>query len=440
MAELEPLYTAEEMKAAEAGHDVDAMMQRAGAAVGEELMRRFPDARCIALHAGGGANGGDGRIAAEILRSQGRDLVDDRPDVVIDALLGTGLKGAPREETSRLIEQINGAGVPVVAVDIPSGVNASTGEVAGAAVRADVTVTMHGQKVGLAVAPGRFHAGEVEVADIGLEPAETDAQLVTKEILERVPRKQAGDNKYSAGSVLVVGGSRGMTGAAALAARAAFRADAGYVAIAAPAQSLPTLETLVLEAVKRPLELALEAAERATALAIGPGLGRDADAKALVRRLLAECEVPAVVDADALHELGPFERKAPTVLTPHSGELGRLIGKESSWVDAHRLEALAGAVERFRCVVLLKGADTLVGAPGEGVLVRAINTPGLATAGTGDVLTGITAAFLSKGMDARLAAAAAATAQGRAAFLASKARGLVASDVIEALPLALDVG
>jgi NAD(P)H-hydrate epimerase len=299
---------------------------------------------------------------------------------------------------------------------------------------------MHGQKVGLAVAPGRFHAGEVEVADIGLEPAETDAQLVTKEILERVPRKQAGDNKYSAGSVLVVGGSRGMTGAAALAARAAFRADAGYVAIAAPAQSLPTLETLVLEAVKRPLELALEAAERATALAIGPGLGRDADAKALVRRLLAECEVPAVVDADALHELGPFERKAPTVLTPHSGELGRLIGKESSWVDAHRLEALAGAVERFRCVVLLKGADTLVGAPGEGVLVRAINTPGLATAGTGDVLTGITAAFLSKGMDARLAAAAAATAQGRAAFLASKARGLVASDVIEALPLALDVG
>jgi NAD(P)H-hydrate epimerase len=440
MAELEPLYTAEEMKAAEAGHDVDAMMQRAGAAVGEELMRRFPDARRIALHAGGGANGGDGRIAAEILRSQGRDLVDDRPDVVIDALLGTGLKGAPREETSRLIEQINGAGVPVVAVDIPSGVNASTGEVAGAAVRADVTVTMHGQKVGLAVAPGRFHAGEVEVADIGLEPAETDAQLVTKEILERVPRKQAGDNKYSAGSVLVVGGSRGMTGAAALAARAAFRADAGYVAIAAPAQSLPTLETLVLEAVKRPLELAREAAERATALAIGPGLGRDADAKALVRRLLAECEVPAVVDADALHELGPFERKAPTVLTPHSGELGRLIGKESSWVDAHRLEALAGAVERFRCVVLLKGADTLVGAPGEGVLVRAINTPGLATAGTGDVLTGITAAFLSKGMDARLAAAAAATAQGRAAFLASKARGLVASDVIEALPLALDVG
>src|SRR4029077_10796220 len=157
MPELEPLYTADEMRAAEAGHDVEAMMQRAGAAVAEELMRRFPDARRVALHAGGGANGGDGLIAAEILRGQGRKLVDEQPDVVIDALLGTGLKGAPREETAQIVEQINAVGVPVVAVDIPSGVNASTGEVAGAAVRADLTVTMHGPKVGLAVAPGRFH-------------------------------------------------------------------------------------------------------------------------------------------------------------------------------------------------------------------------------------------------------------------------------------------
>jgi ADP-dependent NAD(P)H-hydrate dehydratase / NAD(P)H-hydrate epimerase len=193
----------------------------------------------------------------------------------------------------------------------------------------------------------------------------------------------------------------------------------------------------VLEAVKRPLEQAFEAAGRATALAIGPGLGRGDDVKALVRRLLEETDVPAVVDADALYELEPFERSAPTVLTPHSGELGRLLGQESSWVDAHRLEALASAVERFGCVVLLKGADTLVGAPGEGVLVRANDAPELATAGSGDVLTGIIAAFLAKGMDARLAAAAAATAQGRAASAAGKPRGLVASDVIEALPLAL---
>jgi len=316
MAELEPLYTADEMKAAEAGHDVDAMMHRAGAAVAAELKRRWPDARRIAIHAGGGANGGDGRIAGEILRAPGFELVDERPDVVIDALLGTGLKGAPRGETAQVIEQINRAGVPVLAVDIPSGVNASTGEVAGAAVRADVTVTMHGRKLGLAVAPGRFQAGEVVVADIGIESAETAHWLVTAEILAGVPRRSARDNKYTAGHVLVVGGSRGLTGAAALAARAAFRADVGYVTIAAPAESLPVLETLVLEAVKRPVEGAFEAAANASVLAVGPGLGREPEAKALVRRLLREVELPAVVDADALFELEPGEWPAPRVAAP----------------------------------------------------------------------------------------------------------------------------
>jgi NAD(P)H-hydrate repair Nnr-like enzyme with NAD(P)H-hydrate epimerase domain len=320
MAELEPLYTAEEMRAAEAGHDVDGMMQRAGAAVAEELMRRWPDARRVAIHSGGGANGGDGRIAGEILQTQGRELVDERPDVVIDALLGTGLKGAPREETSALIEEINAAGVPVLAVDIPSGVNASTGEVAGAAVNADVTVTMHGPKVGLVVAPGRFHAGEVAVAEIGLEPAETEHRLVTAEILAEVPRRSARDNKYTAGHVLVVGGSRGMTGAPALAARAALRADVGYVTIAAPAESLPVLETLVLEAVKRPLDDVFEAAARATALAVGPGLGREPEAKELVRRLLAEVELPAVVDADALFELEPGGRARAAARTRVEGD------------------------------------------------------------------------------------------------------------------------
>jgi hydroxyethylthiazole kinase-like uncharacterized protein yjeF len=437
MAELEPLYTAEEMRAAEAGHDVDALMQRAGAAVAEELMRRFPDARRIALHAGGGANGGDGRIAAEILRAQGCELVEEQPDVVIDALLGTGLEGAPRDETSRVIEAINGGGVPVLAVDIPSGVNASTGEVAGAAVRADITVTMHGPKVGLAVAPGRFLAGGVVVADIGLEQAETEHRLLTPQILAEVPRRSARDNKYTAGHVLVVGGSRGMTGAAALAARAAFRADAGYVTIAAPGESIPVLETLVLEAVKRPLDDVFDVASRATALAVGPGFGRGDDAKALVRRLLADVNVPAVVDADALYGLEPAEWPAPRVLTPHEGELGRLLGRESSEVAAHRLASVQEAAERFGCVVVLKGEDSLVAAPGRGVLVVALGPSSLATAGTGDVLTGITAAFLAKGMDPQRAAAAACAAQQLAAREAPQRYGLVASDVIEALPQAL---
>jgi ADP-dependent NAD(P)H-hydrate dehydratase / NAD(P)H-hydrate epimerase len=437
MAELEPLYSAEEMRAAEAGHDVDAMMRRAGAAVAEELMRCFPDARRIGLHAGGGANGGDGRIAAELLRAQGREVVADRPHVVVDALLGTGLKGEPREKTSALIEQINAAGVPVVAVDVPSGVNASTGEVAGAAVRADLTVTMHGPKVGLAVAPGRFCAGEVVVADIGLEPAQTEHRLVTPEILAEVPRRSARDNKYTAGHVLVVGGSRGMTGAPALAARAALRADVGYVTIAAPAESLAVLETLVLEAVKRPLADVFEAAAKARALAVGPGLGREEGAKALVRRLLAEVELPAVVDADALFELEPAEWPAPRVLTPHEGELARLLGRESKEIAAHRLASVREAAERFQAVVVLKGEDSLVAAPGRGVLVCALGLPSLSTAGTGDVLTGVTAAFLAKGMEPQRAAAAACAAQQLASRRAPQRYGLVASDVIEALPSAL---
>ena len=437
MAELEPLYSAEEMRAAEAGHDVETLMQRAAAAVAEELMRRFPDARRIALHAGGGANGGDGRIAAEILQAQGRELVDERGDVVIDALLGTGMQGAPRDETVALIERINTAGVPVVAVDVPSGVNASTGEVAGAAVRADVTVTMHGPKVGLAVAPGRFHAGEVVVADIGLDPGETDHRLVTAEILAEVPRRSSGDNKYTAGHVLVVGGSRGMTGAPALAARAAFRADAGYVTIAAPAESLPVLEVLVLEAVKRPLDDVSAAAARANALAVGPGLGREPEARALARRLLREVALPSVVDADALFELEPAEWPAPRVLTPHEGELARLLGRESKEVAEHRLASVLEAAERFDAVVVLKGEDSLVAAPGRGVLICALGRPSLATAGTGDVLTGVTAAFLAKGMEPQRAAAAACAAQQLASRRAEQRYGLVASDVVEALPSAL---
>jgi len=442
---LDPLYTAAEMRAAEERYPgypdtIAELMQRAGAAVAEAVSKRFPGASVVAV-CGKGSNGGDGRIAAELLGGRVVEIGEDLPGaaVVIDALFGTGFHGEPRPDAARQIEQINTSGAhAVVSVDIPSGVDASTGEVAGAAVQANLSVTFHGRKVGLVVAPGRFRAGEVEVADIGLEPVETANRLVTRKILALVPCKTEGDNKYSAGSVLVVGGSRGMTGAAALASRAAFRADAGYVAVAAPVESLPILETLVVEAVKRPLPEVFDAVPRAGALAIGPGLGRELERQALVRWLLEETNVPAVVDADALYELEPFDRAAPTVLTPHSGELGRLIGEESSWVDAHRLEALARAVERFACVVLLKGADTLIGAPGEGVLVHATNTtPSLATAGTGDVLTGITAAFLAKGMEPRLAAAAASVAHGVAAIRSGKSRGMVAGDVIEALPDAL---
>ena len=449
---IDPLYTADEMRAAEAlypGYPQTApeLMELAAAAVADHLVRRHPDARRVTAVCGGGSNGGDGRIAAELLAQSGLDVTVleaaaggdlGTPDVIVDALFGTGFRGEPRADAATLIEAMNADGAPVVAVDIPSGVDASSGEVAGAAVRAELTVTFHGQKVGLAVAPGRFHAGEVVVADIGLDPVETEHRLVTRDVLGLVPRRAAGDNKYSAGSVLVVGGSPGLTGAVCLAAEAAFRADAGYVTVAVPPASLLVVEMRLLEAVKRPLDEVDDAAARAGALALGPGLGRDPEAQALVRRLLTGLELPAVVDADALFGLQPFEREAETVLTPHAGELGRLLGEESGWVSAHRLDAVRRAAELFGCVVLLKGADTLVAAPGEGVLVCGFGPPSLATAGTGDVLTGVVAAFLAKGLEPRLAAAAAAVAHGLAAAAAPEQAGLVASDVIRELPRVLD--
>ena len=434
---LEPLYTTEEMKAAEAGHDVPALMERAGRAVAEEALRRYPDARSFGAVCGGGANGGDGRIALEVLRAAGRTAAEGVDgDVLIDALFGTGFHGEPRADAAAQIEALNAAGVPIVTVDLPSGVNADTGEIEGAAVRADVTVTMHGRKVGLEVGPGRFRAGEVVVAAIGLEHRETRHRLVTPEILGLVPRKRPEDTKYRAGHVIVVGGAPGMTGAASLAASAALHADAGYVTACVPAESIPAIEAQVLEAVKRPLEEVFDAVKKGSSLAIGPGLGRGPERQQLVRRLLEETDLPAVVDADGLYGLEPFARAAPTVLTPHSGELGRLLGREPAWVDAHRLAAVEEAVERFACVCLLKGADTLVATPGEGVLVSTLGPPALAAAGTGDVLTGTIGAFLAKGMEARIAAAAGAAACAVAARL-GPARGLVASDVIAKLPAAL---
>jgi ADP-dependent NAD(P)H-hydrate dehydratase / NAD(P)H-hydrate epimerase len=444
---FEPLYTAAEMQAAEEGHDVEVLMERAGSEVARLILEDYADVEAITVVCGPGNNGGDGRVAARVLAEAGKGVlvVDSKPEdepkdlgdpeLVIDALFGTGFSGEPRSGAARLIEQINELDVEVVAIDIASGVDASTGEVAGAAVDAWQTIALHGGKVGNYVAPGSFFAGAVEVVDIGLEHRATEHALVSHEIVDEVPRRALGDTKYSAGSVLVVGGSPGMTGAACLTAEAAFRADAGYVVVAAPRESLPVIETRLLEAVKRPLDDVWQAVERASALAIGPGLGRDQGE--LVRRLLAETELPAVVDADALFELEPFERAAPTVLTPHSGELGRLLGEDSSWVDAHRLEALRRAVDRYRCVVVLKGEGTLVGAPGEGPLVAG-GASALATAGTGDVLTGVIAAFLSKGMEGRLAAAAGVRAHTDAVFESGRWSGLVASDLLDALPRVLD--
>jgi NAD(P)H-hydrate epimerase len=452
-----PLLTAEETRRAEEAYEgpLDELMERAGAAVAQVVLDAYEGR--VAVVCGAGNNGGDGRVCARVLREAGRDVTVieqfgelDEPDVIVDALLGIGLHDAPREDVARMIGRINGAGVPVVSVDVPSGVNASTGEIPGAAVVADTVVTFGAAKVGLFVAPGRFHAGSVHLAPIGLGPAAHEHALVPADVLREVPRKAGESTKYRAGSVLVVGGSPGMTGAAMLAARAAFRADAGYVTVGVPESTLPVFETGLLEAVKRPLpedaggrllpraaEAIVDAAERAGALALGPGLGRTDGTRDLVRLLLERLELPVVLDADALFDLEPFRRAAPTVLTPHTGELARLLGTSAREVDTHRLAAVREAADRFGVTVLLKGSDTLVAAPREGVLVATYGTPALATAGTGDVLTGVVAAFLAKGMGATLAAAAAAVAHGIASRLAQPQAGMVASDLLPGIQRAL---
>ncbi|HEX2110793.1 MAG TPA: NAD(P)H-hydrate dehydratase [Gaiellaceae bacterium] len=475
------------MRAAEEAYEGPTLelMERAGGATAAAVLARYADARHFAVWCGAGSNGGDGLVVARRLHEEGRrvEVILTRPeekfhgdaaanlrrareagvafpevpggaDVAVDALFGTGFSGRPRRGAAAQIEALNGLGVPIVAVDVPSGVDASTGKVAGAAVEADLTVTFHGRKLGLVVGPGRFLAGDVEVADIALAAGETRHGRVTPQILQLVPRRGPRDNKYSAGYVVVVGGSAGLTGAPALAAEAAMRAGAGYARAVVPESLASAFAQRFVEVTTTPgpadangrlvaaaADVVLEVAERADAVALGPGLGRSDETRALVRALLERLELPVVLDGDALWALAGspewvFSRDAATVLTPHSGELSRLLGKESAWVDANRLDAVQEATDDVGAVVLLKGADTLVAAPGRGVLVCDLGNPGLASAGTGDVLTGIVAAFLAKGMDPQRAAAAAAAAGGAAAGEAAKRHGwagMIARDVIEAL-------
>jgi hydroxyethylthiazole kinase-like uncharacterized protein yjeF len=485
----EPLYTAAEMRAAEEKYDGPTLdlMERAGTAAAETLLNRYPEPRTFSVWCGTGSNGGDGFVVARKLREAGRsveirllgdeakvkgdaaeslarareaglDLTDGGGgEVVVDALFGTGFSGKPRPQAARAIEELNALGAPVVAIDVPSGVDASTGEMSGPAIQAELTVTFHGPKVGLVVAPGRFQAGEVMVADIGLAQKGTHHRRVSERILGLVPRRGERDNKYSAGSVLVIGGSAGKTGAPSLAAEASLRAGAGICTACVPASFNVVFEQRLLEVMTRACpdeegvmtmdaaDEIIDAAERASGVALGPGLGRTDAVRALVGYLLDRLDKPIALDADGLwavvgHLDWIFSREAPTVLTPHEGELARLLGRKSDWVRSRRLNAVQAGADDVGAVVLLKGADTLIAAPGRGVLVCDLGNAGLATAGAGDVLTGVVAAFLAKGMEPRLAAAAAAAAHGVAANLAAErhgSAGLLARDVVEALSPAL---
>jgi ADP-dependent NAD(P)H-hydrate dehydratase / NAD(P)H-hydrate epimerase len=486
---VDPLFEAAEMRAVDAwaieqrGVPSLELMERAGAGLARvtaAAARPGP----VRVVIGKGNNGGDGLVVARLLRQEGQEvdvlatgaLEDLRGDplinlerlpgaapepfaperlagsgAIVDALLGTGFEGAPRERMAAAIAAINEQDAPVVACDVPSGVNSGSGEVEGEAVVAVATATFHASKVGLHVDPGKGHAGAVEVVEIGVPrgaPGAARAGLVTERVLELYPHRPRSGSKFASGVVVVVGGSLGLTGAPTMAARSAQRAGAGYVQVAVPGPVQPAVDLRLLEQMSRGLpdadgfhtpggvDVVGEMAERAGAVVLGPGLGRDEGAEEFA------VSAPLLVDADGLNaHAGRLEslreRDAPTVLTPHEGELGRLLERDSEDVRRHRLASVREAAERSGAVVLLKGDDTIVALPGGEVAVSPGGSPALATAGTGDVLSGLIGALLAKRLDAFEAASLGTLVHVRAGNAAAAELGadhVMAGDVIEALP------
>jgi NAD(P)H-hydrate epimerase len=513
---LTPLPDAEQMRAVDRwaidvrGVDGLQLMERAGAGVARAVERLVADGP-VGVVCGKGNNGGDGLVAARLLREAGREVTvvcvaapqelspDARvnlerlpgqppvrldgapwapgePDrgsaragqgapvlaraaVLVDALLGTGFQGEPRGAVADAIDAINSAGARVVSVDVPSGVDASTGVIGGLAVRASVTVTFHAAKPGLWIYPGKGHAGVVETIDIGIPrgaPEQAGVGLIEPSVLGLLARRGASSTKFVSGHVLVVGGSLGLTGAVRMAAHASMRAGAGYVTACLPASQqgivaaggTPEMMTRGLPDEDGALtpagsQAVLAASSRGGAMALGPGLGRSEGAFELARALAREASVAIVLDADGLNahagRLGDLSRRdAPTVLTPHAGELGRLLELDSAEIERERLRHVRAAAEQARAVVVLKGDDTLVADPAGRVAVSRGGSPALATAGTGDVLTGVIAALLAQGLDAFVAAAAGvflhAAAGREAARRQGVPEGVIATDVIAALP------
>ena len=400
----------------------------------------------VVIVCGKGNNGGDGKVAAQRLRERGRevDVLEEPFDlsrlegaaVIVDALLGTGFDGTPRSPYDEVIRAINASPAPVVAADMPSGVNGSTGEVAGDAVQAIATATFHAAKPGLFIHPGKALAGEICVVDIAIPPdppVHPRTGVIGPRVLEGLPHRAADSTKFSSGTVVVIGGSPGLTGAPALAAAAAQRAGAGYVTIAADAD----IPHRPVEVMQRGLDEVDTLLERATAVILGPGLGPDH--AALARRLYARIEVPLVLDADGLNAFAGREfprRSAPTVLTPHAGELKRLVGGDPK---AHRLTCARAGAQHAGAILVLKGDDTLV-VDGERTAISPGGAPGLATAGTGDVLSGVIAALLARGTEPFHAACAGVFAHLRAGQLAAEPHGpdgVIASDVVARLPEAI---
>jgi ADP-dependent NAD(P)H-hydrate dehydratase / NAD(P)H-hydrate epimerase len=481
---LTPLFDAEGIRAVdrwaieEQGVPSAQLMEAAGTALAEAVAGLAPQGPVRVL-CGKGDNGGDGRIAAGRLAAMGFEVEtlsvfsDPVPDdlgawlagsgAVVDAIFGTGFSGAPREPAAAAIEAINRCGAPVVACDIASGVDASSGEVETAAVEADLTVSFHAAKLGQRIAPGKWHSGELRVVPIGIPagaPIEPAAGTIDPAVLTLAPRRGPRSTKFSSGQVAIAGGSRGLTGAVRMSSLAAIRAGAGYATVAVPADLEPVFEAGEPEVMSvgcpggdgrlapASAKAVLRAFEGAAAGVLGPGMGRDPGAVELARGVVGEIAAPLVIDADGLNafagELGPIAaREGLTVLTPHAGELGRLLGRDSEGVGAHRLACAREAARAAAAVVVLKGDDTIV-CDGERIAVNALSSPALATAGSGDVLSGMTAALLARGLDPFAAACAAVIAHARAgreaAVRIGAAESVIAGDVIDAIAVGLRPG
>ncbi|MGA2838352.1 MAG: NAD(P)H-hydrate dehydratase [Acidimicrobiales bacterium] len=452
---MQPVLTIAEMQAVDARAlettRIDELVARAGTAVALAALDLMGGAygRRVVLVCGKGNNGADGRVAARLLARRGarvRIVPPDHPDaigvsgprvdLVVDAAFGTGFRGA-------YDPPVVAPGIPVLAVDIPSGVAGDTGGVEGGALAAARTVTFVAPKPGLLQGDGARLSGAVEVVDIGLPIAGSEIAVVEDGDLAVVlPDRDPGGNKWAA-AVLVVAGSPGMTGAAAMCARAAYRAGAGMVRLGVPGADPAALAPTEAVGIELPspgwADAALTAAARCRAVVVGPGLGRAPGTGDEVRRLVASSPVAVVVDADGLTALGrvdgrALERGAPVVLTPHDGEYERLAGVPPGpdrIAAARRLAAVTGAV------VLLKGPTTAVADPSGRVLLGLAGTPALASAGTGDVLSGVIAAFIARRVPPLEAAALAAHVHGRAGALGHPS-GLVAGDLPDLVAGVLD--
>jgi NAD(P)H-hydrate epimerase len=418
---------------------------------------------------------GDAKINLEIAQKSGvsiTEVADAAPlrmplahsDLIVDAIFGTGVKGEITGLAGDVIDVINASGKPVVAVDLPSGLESDTGEICGKCVQAIATVTFGLPKIGLATYPGAAYAGDVAVAEIGIPEAAFDTAEINTfyteadDVLYRLPEREPDAHKGTFGHVAVLAGSVGLTGAAAMSSMAAVRIGAGLVTLGVPASLNNILEVKVTEVMTVPMPEtversfsktaiveALELISHCNAVAIGPGLGRNPDTVAFVHELLPQIEKPMVIDADGLNAISEDVRvlsklKAPVILTPHPGEMSRLTGTTTQAIQSNRLNIARDAAKKLGVILVLKGAATVIASPDGEAWINSTGSVAMASGGTGDILTGSVVGLLAQGLSPMDAAVCATYLHGRAGELAAEIigeAGAAATDLLPLLPKAI---